>query len=92
MVLFYDDDKMSGEQHFEPYWYAWVIDIFHVMVQVVGSQNTSQPQRMDFLWVHWYGKDPAARSGWAARHLPLIGYVLWEDSEAFRFINPQDVI
>ena len=49
MVLSHDDDRDSGVEHFEPYWYARVIGIFHAMVQLVGPQGPSKPQRMNFL-------------------------------------------
>jgi hypothetical protein len=37
-----------------PYWYAQIIGIFHVMVD---HPNLANGTWMDFPWVHWYGVD-----------------------------------
>ena len=87
MVLANEEDNESN-QH--PYWYARVIGIFHAMVSRVGG---STYERMDFLWVRWYGLDTAARSGFKARQLHQIGFLdSNEDTGAFGFIDPHDII
>ncbi|TFY82301.1 hypothetical protein EWM64_g1718 [Hericium alpestre] len=72
-----------------PYWYARVIGIFHFMVQLRGSLE--RPQRMDVLWVRWFGLDVDAPHGFAARRLPHIGFIN-QGPEAFGFLDPQVVI
>jgi hypothetical protein len=85
MVLANEDDD-SDNTH--PYWYCRVIGIFHAMVRRIGSSPTYQ--QMDFLWVRWYGLDMHARSGFKARRLHQVGFL--DDSGAFGFIDPHDII
>lgn len=84
-----NQEEDNANQH--PYWYARVVGIFHAMVSRVGSSSTYE--RMDFLWVRWYGLDTAVRSGFKARRLHQIGFLdSNEDTGAFGFIDPHDVI
>ncbi|PPQ78449.1 hypothetical protein CVT24_001579 [Panaeolus cyanescens] len=85
----------EGEAH--PYWYAKVIGIYHVLVSHRDLQST--PTLMNFLWVRWYGMEPAQsyRFGWKARRLPRIGFVDGTNkdplaSPPFGFIDPAHVI
>ncbi|KZT04052.1 uncharacterized protein LAESUDRAFT_637273, partial [Laetiporus sulphureus 93-53] len=76
-----------------PYWYAWVIRIFHVNVQHLGPYRTSdEPQKLDVLWVRWYGRDIAAPGRFDKEQLHRIGFVDSDDPNAFGFLNPADVI
>jgi hypothetical protein len=52
MVLAHED---HSDEDLHPYWYAKVLGIYHVNMRV--SDHT-EPQRMEFLWVHWFGWDP----------------------------------
>lgn len=77
-----------------PYWYAYIIGIFHAMVD---HPTLPDGTRMDFLWVHWYGSDiDQEYSGFKARCLHRIG--LLEDTDdplaspPFGFIDPSHVI
>ncbi len=39
-----------------PYWYAWVVGIFHAKVRYIGPGSSSTNiQKVDFLWVRWFG-------------------------------------
>jgi hypothetical protein len=38
-----------------PFWYARVLGIYHVNTYFGAS---IQPERMDFLFVRWFGRDP----------------------------------
>ena len=92
MVLSHDDDTgPNGILH--PYWYARVLGIFHMMVHYtrLNTQSTDE-QRMDFLWVRWFGVDPDVRTGWRARRLPAIGFVPDSDPDAYGFVDPQEVL
>jgi len=93
MVLSHEDDT-SGAPH--PYWYARVVGIFYVFVRfrIPGSSALTEPQRFNILWVHWFGLDSVGSSGWAARHLHMLGFLLSDDSSgpAFGFIDPTEVI
>lgn len=83
-----NQDKDPKNTH--PYWYAHVIGIFHAMVQWVGGNTTYE--HMDFLWVHWYGIDMRARSGFKARRLHQIGFLdSNNDLGVFGFVDPQDL-
>lgn len=42
------EDEVDTKRHL--YWYAKVLGIYHINVRVSG-----QSQRMEFLWVHWFG-------------------------------------
>ena len=86
MVLGYEDGGDGHEPH--PFWYARVIGIFHADVKYCGGE----PEKMDFLWVHWYGRDVSHQSGWRARRLPRIGLLEEGNPEAFGFLDPSDVV
>ena len=89
MVLSDEDDQENGH----PYWYAWIISIFHAMVLHKGSKSESREvKKMDFLFVRWFGLDdsPKARGGWKAKKLHQIGFI--EGNAAFGFIDPADVV
>ena len=95
MVLSHDDDAPghAGPHAFHHYWYARILGIYHVMVQVRNEFGfLTEPRRVDFLWVRWLGHDLQFRFGWAAKRLPMIGFVPHTDPEAFSFLDPADVI
>jgi hypothetical protein len=62
VMVLANQEEDNANQH--PYWYARMVSIFHAMVSRVGSGSTYE--RMDFLWVRWYGLDTAVRSGFKA--------------------------
>ncbi|EGO04306.1 hypothetical protein SERLA73DRAFT_44958, partial [Serpula lacrymans var. lacrymans S7.3] len=76
-----------------PYWYAHVIRIFHLMVcdYSVGS-NFGEPQRMDVLFVHWFGRDTTRAVGVSARQLYQVRFLANDDTESFNFLDPNHVI
>ena len=74
-----------------PYWYARVVDIFHAMVRINGPETRIREfQRMEFLWVQWYGIDMGVKSGFAAKRMFQVSF--FEGSDAFGFVNPADVL
>ncbi|KAK6972044.1 GLOBIN domain-containing protein [Favolaschia claudopus] len=91
MVLSHEDEVDGTEAH--PYWYARVIGIFHAEVRHVGPKSkTTRTQRMEFLWVRWFGRDMTYKAGWKARRLHRVGFVDFEDGGAFGFLDPSEVI
>ncbi|KAH7916910.1 hypothetical protein BV22DRAFT_986695, partial [Leucogyrophana mollusca] len=50
------------------------------------------PQKMELLWVRWYGRDLTAQAGRAIRRLHRVGFVPDDDDDAFGFIDPADII
>ena len=82
----------SNDKHAHPYWYARVLGIFHARVLHVGPQSkSSQPQRMEFLFVRWFGHHVKRRAGWKACHLYQVSF-LDENSNTFGFVDPVHVI
>ncbi|KAI0258587.1 hypothetical protein BC834DRAFT_1045792 [Gloeopeniophorella convolvens] len=89
MVLSCEDDDDS-----HPYWYARVQRIFHVNVLHCPA-NTPAPEtseRMDVLWVRWFGIDTSVRGGWARKRLHAISFIPSSDPGAFGFLDPMQVI
>lgn len=82
MVLSDEEDEDN------PYWYARVIGIYHVNVHLRGQST----QRINFLWVRWFGPDTNYKSGWKAKRLPRIGFMDADDPCAFSFIDPASII
>lgn len=87
MTLGHEDEEEGTTWH--PYWYAKVLGIFHANVRRSGYTET---ERVEFLWVHWFGRDPDHEGGFDTRRLHRIG--LTEDSDAASrgFLNPSDVL
>jgi hypothetical protein len=80
-----------------PFWYARVVKIFHVFVRHHGSASQMEhtpmePQRMDVLWVRWFGLDADVRGGWANKRLHGISFIPWDEPGAFGFLDPAQVI
>ena len=92
MVLSCED----GED-IHPFWYARVVKIFHLSVYHRGSASQTEdiplePQRMDVLWVRWFGLDADARGGWSKKRLHGISFIPWDEGGAFGFLDPAQVI
>ena len=76
-----------------PFWYAQVLGIFHASAFDTNTESTARsPQRMEFLWVRWLGVDPDHRSGFRHARLPKMGFIPHDDSDAFGFLDPSQVI
>lgn len=75
-----------------PYWYARIIGIFHV--DVVHKETLPEPQRINFLWIRWFGYDCTFNAGWTAKRLHRIGFLDAGSpgSGAFGFLDPAVVI
>ncbi|KAF9232300.1 hypothetical protein BU15DRAFT_21088, partial [Melanogaster broomeanus] len=78
-----------------PYWYARVIRIFHVNVRYYGDSSNApsrDSQRMNVLFVRWFGRDTAHSAGFSARRLYRVGFLTEDDPDAFGFLDPDLVI
>ena len=87
-IMVVSPEKEDGAH---PFWYAHVLGVFHTDVLHVGpaSRNRSV-QRMEFLWVRWFGVEQDYRSGCHVARLPKIGFV--PDDSAFGFLDPSLVL
>ena len=91
MVLADDHDAK-----FHPYWYGRVIGVFHAMVRFNSSRaKAREMQRVDFLWIRWYGIDcdsDMMKSTFKAKHMYQVGFLDGALDEAFGFINQSDIL
>jgi hypothetical protein len=93
MVLSCEDGEDA-----HPFWYARVIKIFHIIVRHCPSAPQTEqyaqtePQRMDVLWVRWFGLDADARGGWSKKRLHGISFIPCDEPGAFGFLDPGQVI
>lgn len=96
MVLL--DEGDWGEDDGEPYGYAHVLGICHVMVKYAGpgkertSFSDGRYQRIDVLRVRWFGRDMRHRSGWQHRRLPRLSFLPSNEYGAYGFLSPDDVV
>jgi hypothetical protein len=89
-VLSGETPENSADPH--PYWYARVIGIFHAQVLHVGPQSkSSELQRMEFLFVRWFGNDMDYSAGWKTKKLHRLGFIS-EDRNPFGFLDPMHVV
>lgn len=87
MTLGHEDEEVDTKRH--PYWYAKILGIYHVNVRVSGQMES---QRMEFLWVHWFGRDPDHEGGFKTRRLYRIGLLDPNDPDSYGFLDPGDVL
>jgi hypothetical protein len=89
MVLSHEEDET--DRH--PYWYARVIHILHLFVQIKKDDGTLMaPKRIDVLQVRWFGRNPDAKTGWKAKRLHQVGFIPADEPGAFGFLDPDVVI
>lgn len=84
--MVYADDEDSGPRH--PFWYARVLMIFTAQIRTPDAPHGVE---MRFLWVRWFGRDPAVSGGWKTQRLDRIGYLADADTQ-FGFLDPEDVV
>ncbi|KAM6494731.1 hypothetical protein JOM56_009354 [Amanita muscaria] len=83
------DEEGSNAMH--PYWYARVLGVFHANIYL-KSDASRKHQRVDFLWVRWFGRILDQPGGWKARCFHRVGFVDAHDEAAFGFVDPANVI
>ena len=83
------ESSSESDQATHPYWYARILKIHHVQVFFGGSRVS---ERMDFLFVRWFGRDMEWNGGPSTLRLDRIGFVPSTDREAFGFLDPTLVI
>ena len=89
MLLSHEDEDNS----YHPYWYARVIGIFHINVNHRGPKlRTPHVQRIEFLYVWWFGQDLEHAAGWSTRSLYRVGFLPPDSPDAFEFVDPFDII
>jgi len=81
--------SFEEENQTHPYWYARVLGIYHANVFYGQARK---PERVDFLFVRWFGRDVDQNSGPANLHLERVGFVPSEDADAFGFLDPELII
>ncbi|KAF7300934.1 hypothetical protein MIND_00656300 [Mycena indigotica] len=72
-----------------PFSYAQVLMICHA--NVLRKSNPT-PQHVDFLWVRRYAFDKGYKSGFKRKRLHRVHFIPETDSNAFAFLNPDEVI
>ena len=86
----------GADAKFYPYWYGHVIEMFHAMVRFNSPRaKACQIQRIEFLWVRWYGIDcdsDTMQSTFEAKCMYQVGFLNGDSDEAFGFINLSDVL
>jgi hypothetical protein len=92
MVLAHEDSG-EGAPAF-PYWHARIVGIYHAMVRqrIPGGTMLTDVQRMDVLFVRWFGLDSIG--GWRAQRMHSVGFLPDTDAlgPAFGFLDPAEVI
>lgn len=88
MLISNEDPQPDLSDH--PYWYARVLAILHVDARDEKSRDSSY-NRIELLWVRWYGRHSDVQAGWQARRLDAVGYVPQSEG-AFGFIDPTNVL
>ena len=89
MLLSHEDEGDS----YHPYWYACVLSIFHVNVRHSGpSSRTPHVQKIELLYVRWFGQDLAHAARWSACHLHCVRFLSADSPGVFKFIDPFDII
>ena len=88
MVLSCKDDPQA-----HPYWYAWVLGIFHLRVlHLDPSAMNHLVQHMEVLWIQWFGLVPGHWFGSKMAWLQKIRFVPDMDQLAFGFLDLSLVI
>ena len=92
IVLSPENENQNEDPH--PYWYACILGIYHAEIRYIGPNAvvSREPQRMEFLFVRWFGHDLTPRPGWKAKRLIRLGFVPGNDKTAFGFLDPAQVI
>jgi hypothetical protein len=84
---------LKDNEDTHPHWYGHILQIFHADVQHIGrNSHSSQSQKLEFLFVRWFGRDTTPKPGWKTKRLYHLAFVPGNDKQAFGFIKPSQVI
>jgi hypothetical protein len=74
-----------------PYWYVRILGIYHLETWI---KNADQPvkQHLEVLWVRWLAPLRSHKSGMKCAHLLKVVFVDESDTDAFGFLDPNQVI
>ncbi|KAI0046222.1 hypothetical protein FA95DRAFT_1607083 [Auriscalpium vulgare] len=87
------EDETDPEHPPHPFWYARVLKVFHVNVCHHGpASKSNKAERMDVLFVRWFGLDSSVKGGFPNYKLHSVGFIPEEDPSAFGFLDPMQVI
>lgn len=89
------DEEGNTVDH--PYLYGRVTAIFHVLVEHVGQESTTQhQQKIDVCWICWYSMNhydkDASSFGFTVKRLYQVRFLHDTNLNAFGFIDPNDII
>ena len=83
--------KVNEDSH--PYWYGPILAIFHANVcHIRADSHSCQSQKIEFLFIRWFGRDTTPTPGWKRKRLPRLAFVPGNDKQAFGFIDPSQVV
>src|ERR1700761_8122793 len=63
-----------------------------MVTQKTADSRWSEPKKMEFLFVRWFGLDTEEPGGGKAKRLHQIGFLDGDDPSAFGFLDPADVV
>lgn len=91
VIVLSDED---GKEDPHPYWYARVVGIFHVFVQIFDTHTSrlGQQMRMDVLQVRWFGRCDNIKAGWAVKRLYQVAFLPLDHIDTFGFLDPEQVV
>ena len=90
MLMSHEDE---GADSYHPYWYAGILGIFHINIKHTGpNSRTPHVQKIEVIFVRWFGRDSSYAAGWSARHLHHVGFLSADSPGTFKFIDPFDII
>ncbi|KAG1853937.1 hypothetical protein DFJ58DRAFT_728071 [Suillus subalutaceus] len=83
---------LSGESApTHPYWYARILGIYHMDTWLEGGGETEK-QQLEVLHVRWLAPLMSYGSGMQRARLPKVAFIDESDHDAFRFLDPGQVI
>ncbi|KAF9255552.1 hypothetical protein L218DRAFT_883887, partial [Marasmius fiardii PR-910] len=93
-VMIPSPDYSPNDPHAHPYWYAWVLGLFHAGIvwfdTVRGKIRVSET--IPFLWVCWLGEELGYNPSFKVVRLPKISFILDMDPYTFGFLDPVVII
>ena len=80
----------QSDQESHPYLYARVIGIYHM--DVIHTNTSPYPQRVEFLHVRFFLVDKEFQGGFTSRRYHRLNFANSDDQDAFGFVDPARVI